>query len=224
MPESPNESAEYRRLRAQLLDAEIELKEGRERVAELRRKLPIDTPVNEYCFVEGPLDLTSRDETREKKGLAELFANPHVPLVLMQFMFGGAQEKPCPMCTMWADGYDALAPHIRQRANLAVLVAGEVEPFRAYARERGWSRLRILSASESSVKRDLGFEDADGAQHPGVSVFVQRDGTLLHSVSVCALMADEEFRGMDLLCPTWHFFDLLPDGRGDWFPSTRYEP
>jgi predicted dithiol-disulfide oxidoreductase (DUF899 family) len=27
---------------------------------------------------------------------------------------------------------------------------------------------------------------------------------------------------MDLLSPVWNFFDLTPDGRGDWMPSLVY--
>ena len=35
-----------------------------------------------------------------------------------------------------------------------------------------------------------------------------------------ALMGDEKGRGLDLLSPVWHFFDLTPEGRGDWFPGS----
>ena len=205
---SGNESDEYRKLRDELALAEIALREQRERAADLRRWLPLDQEIEDHVF---------RDAR-----LSELFEQPDRPLVLMHFMYGKKQEQFCPMCTMWADGYSGLAPHIRQRANFAVLIAGELEPFRAYALARGWQDLRIVSAGDSTLKRDLGFEDEDGAQHPGVSVFVMREGRMVHSYSACAQMADDQFRGVDLLCPTWHFFDLLPEGRGDWFPSREY--
>ncbi len=206
---SGNESDEYRKLRDELALAEIALREQREHAADLRRRLPLDQEIEDHVF---------RDAR-----LSELFEQPDRPLVLMHFMYGKKQEQFCPMCTMWADGYSGLAPHIRRRANLAVLIAGAPEPFRGYARGRGWDELRIVSAADSTLKRDLGFEDEDGAQHPGVSVFVSRGGRILHSYSACALMADDQFRGMDLLCPTWHFFDLLPEGRGEWLPSRQYE-
>lgn len=48
------------------------------------------------------------------------------------------------------------------------------------------------------------------------------DGTLAHSYSVCAYLGEAGFRGMDLLNSLWHFFDLLPEGRGDFMPSKRY--
>jgi hypothetical protein len=42
------ESAEYRKLRDELVEAEIALKDQRERVAALRRKLPLDTEIQDY--------------------------------------------------------------------------------------------------------------------------------------------------------------------------------
>ena len=217
------ESADYRKLRDELAQAEIELREQRERVAGLRRRLPLDQAIDDQVFREGPRDLRGGDTPVREVRLSELFEQPDRPLLLMHFMYGKKQEQFCPMCTMWADGYSGLAPHIRRRANFAVLIAGAPEPFREYARGRGWDELRIVSAADSTLKRELGFEDEDGAQHPGVSVFLSRGGRILHSYSACALMADDQVRGMDLLCPTWHFFDLLPDGRGEWFPSRQYQ-
>jgi predicted dithiol-disulfide oxidoreductase (DUF899 family) len=220
-----NESSEYRKLRAELREAEIALKEQRERVAELRRRLPGDTVLEtDYVFREGPRDLAAGDAPLRDVRLADLFDHRDLPLILVHFMFGKKQEEPCPMCTMWADGYDGVAPHIRQRANFAVVVAGDVAGFRRYARERGWRNLRPLSAGDTTFKRDFGTESEDGAQEPAVSVFtLGEDGRVRHFYSVSAFLGEGHFRGMDLLCPTWNFFDLTPEGRGDWFPRRSYE-
>jgi predicted dithiol-disulfide oxidoreductase (DUF899 family) len=219
-----DESPEYRKLRDELLQAELDLRDRREAVAVLRRKLPLDAEVEDFELREGPPGLSGPDEPIREVRLSELFVREDRPLVLMHFMFGKKQASFCPMCTMWADGYDGVVPHVLQRANFAVLVAGDVAEFRRYGRGRGWRHLRLLSAADSALKRDLGFEDDDGAQHPGVSVFVKRGGALHHSYSVCALLkGDNEYRGMDLLSPVWHFFDLLPEGRGDFFPKKQYE-
>ena len=71
------ESEEYRGLRNQLLEAEIALKDQRERVASLRRQLPTGPQVKtDYIFREGPTDL--RDESSENirdVRLSELFAS-----------------------------------------------------------------------------------------------------------------------------------------------------
>jgi len=214
----PNESAEYRKLRSELLEAEIALKHQRERVAELRRKLPGDTRAEPYVLRSEAGDGTVRDVT-----LPDLFDDPSQPLIAMQFMYGKAQAEPCPMCTLWADGYDGIVPHLRERANFAVIAAAEPKAFRAHADSRGWRNLLLVSAADSTLKRDLGFENEDGSQVPGVSVFtLDADGHAIHRYSACAMLTDNEFRGMDLLSPLWNFLDLTPEGRGDFFPQLEY--
>ena len=212
------ESPEYAKRRDELQEAEIALRDQRERVAELRRMLPLDTVVADETFEE------VEDGRKVPVQLSELFEDPEKPLVLMHFMYGKAQQAPCPMCTMWADGYDGAIEHLEQRINFAVLVAGDVAIFEAYCRERGWSSVRAVSAGNSDLKRRLGFEMENGAQIPGVSVFVQRpDGTLVHSYSQAAMYGEQGGRGMDLLSPVWNFFDLTPAGRGDFMPSKLYD-
>ena len=213
----PNELPEYRKLRAELLEAEVALRDQRERVAELRRALPRDTVVLDETLAR------VRDGRVQEVSLSELFADPEKPLVLMHFMYGKAQERPCPMCTAWADGYDGIQRHLRQRVNFAVLVAGDVSAFEAYGRERGWRNLELVSAADSGLKAALGFEDESGAQHPGVSVFLRRgDGALVHTYSVSAWLGEAGFRGMDLLSPIWHYLDLIPEGRGGFMPGKSY--
>jgi predicted dithiol-disulfide oxidoreductase (DUF899 family) len=218
-----NESAEYRRRRAELLAAEIALKDQCERVAALRRELSGDTLVEQdYAFKEARL--APGDEPVRDVRLSQLFEDPAKPLVLVHFMYGKKQERPCPMCTLWADGYDGIVPHLRQRVAFGVVVAGDVRSFRDYARERGWRHLRLLSAGDSTFKRDLGTESEDGAQVPAVSVFTRgADGRVRHFYTGSALMAEGHFRGMDLLCPLWNFLDLTPEGRGSWMPRLRYD-
>ena len=127
------------------------------------------------------------------------------------------------MCTLWADGYDGVVPHLSQNVNFAVVVAGDVGTFRAYARERGWRNVRILSSGGSTLKPDLGFESPDGQQLPGVSVFVRdADGSVRHTYSGSAVMGDGQYRGMDFLSPLWNFLDLTPGGRGDFMPRRSY--
>ncbi len=213
----PAETPAYAKLRDELQEAEIALRDQRERVAELRRRLPLDTAAADVTLEE------IRDGQRVPVKLSELFTDADKPLVLMHFMFGGSQASPCPMCTMWADGYDGAIPHIAQRANFAVLVAGDVGAFSDYARSRGWRHLRLVSAAGSGLKAELGFETEEGAQLPGVSVYRRgQDGALTHVYSQCAFLGEAGFRGMDLFSPVWHYFDLLPEGRGDFMPGKSY--
>ena len=218
-------SDEQRRLREELLAAEIALKEQRERVAALRRRLPLDTAVEtDYVFREGPSDLARSDpaemvETR----LSDLFAPGQDSLILIHFMFGAEAESPCPMCTMWADGYDAVAGHVGQRAGFVLVAKAEIAKLRRFAAERGWTRIRLLSSHGSSFNADFGMED-DFGQWPGVSVFRKGDdGRICHFYTGSAPIGADLSRGIDLMSPVWHLLDLLPEGRGNWFPSLRYD-
>ena len=210
------ESDEYRRRREELRVAELDLIDHVERVAALRRKLQADTLVDDYQLV----DVASGDPVR----LSGLLRGPDRALILYHFMYGKAQTKPCPLCTMWIDGYNAVAPHVRQNADFAVVAAAEPEAIRAYAASRGWSNVRLLSAGDSTFKYDLGSEEADGTQTEWISVFTRgADGTVRHLYSKGAQMADDRReRGIDLLSPVWHLLDLTPTGRNDWYPSLSY--
>src|SRR5882724_10097037 len=69
----PQESAEYRKARNELLTAEIELRRQIEAVAAARRKLPLGGQVaQDYVFDEGPADLSEQGEVRQTR-LSELF-------------------------------------------------------------------------------------------------------------------------------------------------------
>ena len=216
----PNESESYRKQREELLQAEIALKEQRERVAALRRALPRDTLSEDYRLQV--VQVADGGPVRECS-LSELFDDPAKPLVLVHYMFGKAQTDPCPMCMLWADGYDGAVPHLLQHVNFGVLVAGDLDRFRSFGRERGWRNLRLISAADSTIKRDLSMEGSEGQQLPGVSVYtLGGDGRVRHFYTGSAIMTDEHHRGMDLLSPVWNFLDLTPGGRGDWWPQVRY--
>jgi predicted dithiol-disulfide oxidoreductase (DUF899 family) len=136
-------------------------------------------------------------------------------------MCGGAQKKPCPRCTMWVDGFNGVAHHLRQNINFAVIAEAGIRELREWARERHWDALRLVSSEGSGFKSFLNFQDQDGKQRPGLSVFVRsQDGSLKHFYSASASMTDEiKTRGIDLLSPVWHLLDLTPDGRGQWTPN-----
>lgn len=217
------ESEAYRRARAELLEAEIALRDQSERVAALRRKLPVETDVEDYVFEEGPADL-DKDGPVTKVRLSGLFADVNKPLVVYQYMYGGTQKRPCPMCTLWIDGFNGVAHHLRQRVNFAIIAQVAAGELREWGRQRGWHRLRLVSSAGSNFKSDLHYQDADGGQHPGISVFVRSpDGSVKHFYSNSATMKEKINRGIDLLSPVWNIFDLTPQGRGDWNAKLGYE-
>jgi predicted dithiol-disulfide oxidoreductase (DUF899 family) len=220
----PDESSEYLAEREELRLAEVELMRQRERVAELRRHLPEGSAIQDYQFAEGPRDLNAGDTPARTVRLSELFTKPNRSLVIYHFMFGKKQIKACPMCTAWLDGANGVAHHLAQNLAFAVVAAADLPTLRDHARTRGWDKLRLLSAGNNSFKYDFGSEDREGNQDSTVSVFTRdANGTLRHFYTAHPRMApDIQERGIDLLAPIWHFLDLTPQGRGNWYASLAY--
>jgi predicted dithiol-disulfide oxidoreductase (DUF899 family) len=219
-----NESSEYLAKREELRLAEINLMRQRERVAELRRHLPQGAAIQDYQFEEGPREINAGDAPVGTVRLSELFSNSNRSLVIYHLMYGKQQAKPCPMCTAWLDGANGVAHHLAQNLDFAVVAAADIPALRAHARARGWDKLRLVSAGNSTFKYDLGSEDREGRQDSTVSVFTRdADGTVRHVYTAHPRMAPDILeRGIDLLAPMWHFMDLTPQGRGTWYASLGY--
>ncbi|HEV8324177.1 MAG TPA: DUF899 family protein [Myxococcota bacterium] len=222
----PAESPAYRAARDELLRAELELGRHLERVAALRRALPLGGAAKEdYVFDEGAADLADAETVRRVK-LSELFGNKDT-LLLYSFMYGPKMAKPCPMCTSLLDGLNGQAVHLAQRVSFAVAARSPLPRIRAFARERGWGRLRLLSSAENGYNADYHAENASGGQLPALNVFVRRDGRVHHFYNTEALYAPsdpgQDSRHVDLLWPLWQALDLTPDGRGaDFYPKLSY--
>jgi predicted dithiol-disulfide oxidoreductase (DUF899 family) len=236
----PGESGEYRRERNRLLDAEIELRRAIERVAAERRALPLGGDVPEdYRFEEA---VGGGGEV----GFSELFAPGKDTLAVYSFMFprssrdtrpgpaGGETarlplaEAPCPSCTSILDSLDGAAPHLARRLNLAVVAKSAPDRIAAFARERGWRHLRLLSSRNNAYNRDYHAETPDGEQMPILNVFV-RDGRRIRHFWATELMLaprdeGEEPRHVDSIWPIWHMLDMTPHGRGTEpdFPGLDY--
>ena len=220
----PNESEEYLSKREELRRAEIELRHQRERVAELRRQLPQGPAVQDYVFEEVPARLDAGDSPIRTVRLSQLFTAPDRSVVLYHLMFGKRQTKPCPMCTAWIDGFNAVAHHLAQNLDLAIVAAADPVSLRSHARTRGWNRLRLLSAGSSTFKYDFGSEDKEGNQDSTISVFTRdNDGTIRHSYTGHPWLAqDIKERGIDELTPIWNVMDLTRQGRGEFYAKLEY--
>ncbi len=201
--------SDYVAARETLRAAELALTQQREAVAAMRRDLPEGPRVDDYVFgsVAGSVSLN------------ELFSAPDRPLVLYHFMFGAAHTSPCPMCSMWTDGWNAVAHHLAENLDLALVTAATVADNEQLAAEHGWGALRWLSAADNSFKADFGSQDDDGNQQPFITVFELVAGAPRLSYSGGAHIIGEHWRGVDLLSPVWHFLDLTRRGRENWMPG-----
>jgi len=212
----PNESAEYRRARQELLVEELELRRKMEHVAELRRQLP---PGGE---VDGDYRFTAEDGSTVT--LADLFGE-HDSLVVYSYMFGPQRNEPCPMCTSFMGGFDHKIADIRQRVGIAFTARSPIDRLVEAKQARGWTDLPVYSDERGDFTREyVSTEDAD---MPAYNVFTRRDGVIRHfwSEEISMEMADpgQDPRGAIEMDPLWLLLDSVPEGRGtDWHPQLSY--
>jgi predicted dithiol-disulfide oxidoreductase (DUF899 family) len=238
----PNESAEHRAARNRLLDREIALRREIEAVAAERRALPPGGLIPEDYVFEGLGD----DGAPAKVRLSELFAPGRDSLIVYNMMFprhagdtrpGPTEgstaalplaEGPCPSCVALIDQLEGAARHVAPKANLVVVAQAPIDRLAAFARERGWRRLRFCSSAGTRFKRDYHATFDDGQQAPMVTVFHRDSDGVRHVWSSEMFFAASELgqdpRHAGLLEPVWNLFDLTPEGRDPtWDEQLDYD-
>ena len=211
----PNESAEYRRAREQLLAEEIELRRHIERVAELRRALPPGAAVTKNYQFEGESGSAT---------LSDLFGTKQT-LVIYSYMFGPQREQPCPMCTSFMGTWAAKLADVEPRIAFVFVARSPIARLIEAKQARGWTQHKIYSDASGDYTRD--YVSAGDADMPGYVVFTRRDGVIRHfwSGEMGQATADpgQDPRGAPDLDPLWTILDTTPEGRGkDWYPRLSY--
>lgn len=172
--------------------------EARERIVGLRKERPPE-PVNDYEFrtLDGPIRLS------------ELFGSEHDLLVVHNM------GRSCPMCTLWADGFNGVVRHLENRTAFVVSSPDEPAVQREFAESRGW-RFRMVSTAGSTFARDMGYEDEKGQPWPGVSAFQRTaDGAP-------ARVGHTGFGPFDDFSPMFNLMTLFPEGQNGWWPKLEY--
>ena len=149
------------------------------------------------------------------------FAGPGGPVLLSE-LFGDRDTlfvihnmgKTCSHCTMWADGFNGLLPHLESRAAFVVTSPDDPATQAEFAASRGW-KFRMVSHRGSNFAADMGYRSESGGWMPGVSVFKRAGGKIMR-------VSDTAFNQGDDFCAVWHFFDLLPEGSADWRARFTY--
>jgi predicted dithiol-disulfide oxidoreductase (DUF899 family) len=225
----PGESAQYRAARDALTRVETDLTRRIEDVAALRRSLPPGGLVPaDYAFTAGPADLSTGDlgtgGPERTVRLSELFGGQDT-LLLYSMMYSPEMDRPCPMCTSVVDSLDGAASDVVQRAGFAVVASSPIGRIRAFARERGWTHVPLVSSAGTTYNRDYHGENSGGEQFSRMNVFTKAGGQLRHyyATEQSTAAAGQDDRHVDLVWPLWNLLDLTPTGRGqDWRPS--YSP
>jgi predicted dithiol-disulfide oxidoreductase (DUF899 family) len=228
--------------RNRLLEEEIELRRTMESVAARRRELPPGGEVPEdYVF-----QWAGRQGSATDVRLSDLFEPGKDSLAIYSFMFPrdpsderpgpdagqmaalSLAEGPCPSCVALLDQLDGAAEHVIQHVNLVVVAKAPLPRVLAFARERGWRRLRLLSSAGNTYNRDYHAETIEGDQRPMLTVF-HRDGDVIRHFWSSELFygpwdPEQDPRHVGTLEPVWNLFDLTREGRpADWDEQLSYD-
>ena len=123
--------------------------------------------------------------------------------------------KACTYCTMWADGFNGVVPHLEDRAAFALVSPDPPAVQKKFYNSRNW-KFKMFSSKGSSFAKDLGYETKAGEPQPGVSVFYKnKSGKMIR-------VAKDYFGPGDPYCLVWHLFGLLPGGPKGWHPQYKY--
>jgi predicted dithiol-disulfide oxidoreductase (DUF899 family) len=187
-------------------DIERQIAEEEKNILESKKKL---VELRKRGRKEAVKDYTLTDFDGRSVKLSDLFGEKD-ELIIIHNM-----GTSCRYCTLWADGFNGILPHLENRVAFAVVSPDEPKVQKEFAESREW-KFRLLSAKGTDFIHDMGFESKKGDPQPGVSAFsMTRDGRIHRN-------ARSYFGPRDDFCSLWHLFDLLPRGFKDWEPQYKY--
>jgi len=218
----PNEPAEYRKKRFQLLEQEIELRSKVESLAKLRSELPLGGKLSEDYLFE------TLDSSGKVIGInfSELFTSNKNTLAIYSFMYSSDMENACPACTSLLDGLNGSALHIKDRINFVAIAKSPIERINSFSKSRNWDELTLLSSAKNTYNKDYFAENDQGNQIPALNIFTKTKEGIFHFYNTELLYVNLKGhpRHVDMLWPVWNMLDMTPKGRGtDWFPKLSYE-
>ncbi|MBK17894.1 MAG: thioredoxin [Rhodospirillaceae bacterium] len=206
---------EWLEARLALLEQEKALTRQRDAVSAARRKLPRVKIDKDYRF---------QSEAGEET-LADLFEG-RSQLIVQHFMFGEDWNEGCKSCSLMAENYDGVIPHLGQRdVSLVAISHAPLDKLIAFRERMGWGFKWVSSlGSDFNVDFDVSYSEEEVqnevyynyrmtrfpmTEAPGMSVFaLDADGSVYHTYSCYG-------RGLDPLMGTYQYLDLVPKGRDE---------
>ena len=170
-----------------------------ELIAELNalRKTNPGTPVPNYTFETLTGQVT----------LLELFGEKDKLLAIHNMGQG------CRYCTLWADGFNGLLPHLESALSVVLLSKDPPEVQRRFANARGW-RFRLASHGGVAYMREQSVCNEED-NFPGAVVY-ERDGDTVLRKNTCV------FGPGDLYCVMWSLLGLAGLDEEEWTPQYTY--
>ena len=161
------------------------------------RKEARATQVPNYAFQ------TTAGETT----LRALFADKRQMLVIHNM------GQACRYCTLWADGFNGLLPHLESALAVTLVSKDSPETQRRFANSRGW-RFRMASHGGGAYIQEQGV-CGSAENYPGAVVY-ERDGDVLSRRNACV------FGPGDLYCAMWPLLGMAGLGEESWTPQYNY--
>ena len=119
----------------------------------------------------------------------------------------------CRYCTLWADGFNGLLPHLENALAVVLLSKDPPETQRRFANARGW-RFQLASHGGGDYIREQSVMDGDD-NYPGAVVY-QRDGDTILRKNACV------FGPGDIYCSMWTLLGLAGLDEENWTPQFTY--
>jgi predicted dithiol-disulfide oxidoreductase (DUF899 family) len=205
-PRYPNESKAYRAARESLLKDEQELVDKVKSVAAKRRQLPPGGQLKEDYIFQWAND----GKLGKSVKFSELFGDKNT-LLLYSFMFGPNWDNPCLSCTSLVDGFDRSWYQVSRDAAFVAIAKAPAERINAWAKQRGWSQMPLVSGFSSRFQTDYKCQgDSDDMQLPVMHVFKRQGGKIFHFWAT-----ELPSNHVDTVWPYWNLMDFTPDGRPD---------
>jgi len=202
--------------RKQLLDEEKAFLRQRDALSAKRRELP-------WVKIDADYRFNTNDG---EKSLADLFDSKS-QLIVNHFMFGPDWEEGCKSCSLNADGYNGLSPHLAARDAAFVTASNApLAKLQNYRKRLGWNFEWVACKGEdfnrdfhvsfskeelNGGKAEYNFREFEpfSDEMPGISVFAKDDaGQVYHTYSSYS-------RGLDNIMGVYQYLDLLPKGRDE---------
>ena len=119
----------------------------------------------------------------------------------------------CRYCTLWADGFNGLLPHLESAMSVVLVSRDEPGLQRQFANSRGW-RFRLASHGGGDYLQEQSVQ-AGAGNMPGAVVYT-RDGTTMRRKNAVA------FGPGDMYCPAWNLLAMAGQDEAGWTPQFAY--